>query len=115
MFKTCINIIIFSYLFWTDWAVGEAQVARANLDGSDVKILINNDSVEWPNGLTVDYIAERLYWVDARHDYIASCDLHGNNIKKVLKNDVNILLSLLKECILKLYYNFRKKYLTHLL
>lgn len=65
-----------------------------------MKVLVNNESVEWPNGLTVDYIAERLYWVDARHDYIASCDLHGNNIKKVVKNDVNILLSLLKECIL---------------
>lgn len=78
------------YLFWTDWAVGEAKVARANLDGSDVKTLISNDSIEWPNGLAVDYIAERLYWADARHDYIASCDLHGNNIKKVLKNDEKV-------------------------
>lgn len=59
------------------------------MDGSDVKTLISNDSVEWPNGLSVDYIAERLYWVDARHDYIASCDLHGKNFKKVVKNDVS--------------------------
>lgn len=80
----------FSYLFWTDWAVSEAKVARSNLDGSDVKTLIGNGSVEWPNGLSVDYMAERLYWVDARHDYIASCDLHGKNIKKVIKNDVSI-------------------------
>lgn len=80
----------FSYLFWTDWAVSEAKVARSNLDGSDVRTLIGNGSVEWPNGLSVDYMAERLYWVDARHDYIASCDLHGKNIKKVIKNDVSI-------------------------
>uniref|UniRef100_A0A2S2QL46 Sortilin-related receptor n=1 Tax=Sipha flava TaxID=143950 RepID=A0A2S2QL46_9HEMI len=78
------------YLFWTDWAVGEAKVARSNLDGSDVKTLINNESVVWPNGLAVDYIAERLYWVDARHDYIASCDLHGNNMKKVIKDDEKV-------------------------
>lgn len=54
--------------------------------------MVSNESVEWPNGLAVDYIAERLYWVDARHDYIASCDLHGNNVKKVIKNDVCIIV-----------------------
>lgn len=104
MCKICIKIIIFSYLFWTDWAVGEAQLARANLDGSDVKVLINNDSVEWPNGLTVDYIAERLFWVDARHDYIASCDLHGNNIKKVLKNDVNFMFIFVEGMFIKIKF-----------
>lgn len=64
-----------------------------------MKTLISNDSVEWPNGLTVDYIAERLYWVDARHDYLASCDLHGNNIKKILKNDVSFFNFLLEKLI----------------
>ncbi|XP_050441242.1 sortilin-related receptor-like isoform X2 [Adelges cooleyi] len=78
------------YLFWTDWAVGEAKVARSNLDGSDVKTLVSHESVEWPNGLTVDYVAERIYWVDARHDYIASSDLHGNNFKKIIKNDEKV-------------------------
>ncbi|XP_050528252.1 sortilin-related receptor-like isoform X2 [Daktulosphaira vitifoliae] len=78
------------YLFWTDWAVGEAKVARSNLDGSDVKTLVSNDLVEWPNGVTVDYIAERIYWVDARHDYIASSDLHGHNFKKIIKNDEKV-------------------------
>lgn len=37
----------------------------------------------WPNGLTVDYEANHLYWADAREDYIAMCDFNGNNHRKL--------------------------------
>lgn len=37
------------YIFWTDWAPGNASVNRANLDGTNVKQLFHN-RVEWPNG-----------------------------------------------------------------
>ncbi|XP_050308262.1 sortilin-related receptor-like [Anthonomus grandis grandis] len=66
------------YMFWTDWSAENPSVNRANLDGSNVKALFGKDKVEWPNGITVDYIANRIYWVDARKDYIGSSDLHGD-------------------------------------
>lgn len=69
------------YLFWTDWSVEGSGIYRANLDGSNIKQLFGKkDGVEWPNGITVDHIAERIYWVEAKLDYIASSDLHGNRL-----------------------------------
>ena len=48
---------LFRYLFWTDWG-HIAKIERANLDGSERKILINTD-LGWPNGLTLDYDTRR--------------------------------------------------------
>ncbi|XP_053974316.1 sortilin-related receptor-like [Hylaeus volcanicus] len=75
------------YMFWTDWAPGNASVSRANLDGTDVKRLFVEPTVEWPNGITIDHIAERIYWVDARQDYIGSSDFDGKKFKKVISKN----------------------------
>ncbi|XP_063978327.1 sortilin-related receptor-like [Diachasmimorpha longicaudata] len=75
------------YMFWTDWTPGNASVSRANLDGSNVKRLFTKPTVEWPNGITIDHIAERIYWVDAREDYIGSSDYDGKRFKKILTDD----------------------------
>ncbi|XP_076622054.1 sortilin-related receptor [Colletes latitarsis] len=75
------------YMFWTDWAPSNASVSRANLDGTDVKRLFVEPTVEWPNGITIDYISERIYWVDARQDYIGSSDFDGKKFKKVISKN----------------------------
>ncbi|XP_034183961.1 sortilin-related receptor [Osmia lignaria lignaria] len=76
------------YMFWTDWAPGNASVSRANLDGTEVKRLFVEPTVDWPNGITIDHISERIYWVDARQDYIGSSDFDGKKFKKIIsKND----------------------------
>lgn len=78
------------YMFWTDWAPGNASVSRANLDGTDVKRLFIKPTVEWPNGITIDHIAERIYWVDARVDYIGSSDFDGKRFKRIIANDERV-------------------------
>uniref|UniRef100_A0AAG5DRM1 Sortilin-related receptor n=1 Tax=Anopheles atroparvus TaxID=41427 RepID=A0AAG5DRM1_ANOAO len=75
------------YLFWTDWNSIRPSISRSNMDGSDVRELFTKPDVTWPNGVTIDYMAERLYWVDASKDYIASSDLDGKNFHKVLQQD----------------------------
>lgn len=52
----------------------------------------NNDSILKLKilGITIDYIAERIYWVDARQDYIGSSDFDGNGFKKVIQNDERV-------------------------
>ncbi|XP_046815781.1 sortilin-related receptor-like isoform X1 [Vespa crabro] len=75
------------YMFWTDWAPGNASVSRANLDGTNIKRLFVKPTVEWPNGITIDHIAERIYWVDAREDYIGFSDFDGKGFKKIIEND----------------------------
>lgn len=76
-------------MFWTEWASGTPSLNRANLDGSDVLKLFSSPIVEWPNGITIDFIGERIYWVDAKEDYIASSDLSGGSFKKIIQNNVS--------------------------
>lgn len=78
------------YLYWTDWSSQKPSLSRSNLDGSDIRELFTKPQVVWPNGVTIDYIAERIYWVDASKDYIASCDLHGKQFKTVIEQDARV-------------------------
>lgn len=52
-----VALLYLRYLFWTDWG-HIAKIERANLDGSERKVLINTD-LGWPNGLTLDYDTRR--------------------------------------------------------
>lgn len=78
------------YLFWTDWSQSKPSISRSNIDGTDIRQLFTTPYVVWPNGITIDYIAERVYWVDASRDYIASCDLNGKGFSKVLEQDSRV-------------------------
>uniref|UniRef100_A0A1B0DIT9 Sortilin n=2 Tax=Phlebotomus papatasi TaxID=29031 RepID=A0A1B0DIT9_PHLPP len=78
------------YIFWTDWSSSKPSLSRSNLDGTDIRMLFTKPQVVWPNGVTIDYIAERVYWVDASKDYIASCDLHGRGFQKILEQDPRV-------------------------
>jgi hypothetical protein len=40
----------------------------------------------FPNGLSIDYVAERLYWVDAKLDKIETSTLDGNNRVTLIQN-----------------------------
>ena len=60
-------------MYWTDWGK-HPKIERAALDGSDRTILVN-DSVAWPNGLTIDYLFRKIYWADAKLDKIEVMDL----------------------------------------
>lgn len=64
------------YLFWTD--VGRRpMIARTSLVGSNYKRIVTTD-IKWPNGVTIDFDAERLFWADAYFNKIESCDFDGN-------------------------------------
>ncbi|XP_055841442.1 sortilin-related receptor-like [Episyrphus balteatus] len=78
------------YVFWTDWGSIDPSLSRSNLDGKDVKQLFTKPTVVWPNGVTVDYFAQRIYWVDASKDYIGSSDLDGKHFSKVLHHDLRV-------------------------
>ena len=63
-------------MYWTDWG-DEARIERASMDGSDRRVLHNTD-LTWPNGLTIDYPAQRIYWVDAFRDMIEYSNVDGS-------------------------------------
>ncbi|OTF77111.1 hypothetical protein BLA29_014820, partial [Euroglyphus maynei] len=72
------------YLFFTDWSLTSA-IIRSDLDGENVRVLFNSDVVKWPNGIAVDHSAKRIYWVDAKHDYIASSSYQGTDFRYLVR------------------------------
>ncbi|XP_034951000.1 very low-density lipoprotein receptor isoform X2 [Chelonus insularis] len=70
------------WMFWTDWG-DEARIERAGMDGSHRSVIVGSE-VTWPNGLTLDLIGRKVYWVDAKLHIIASCNYDGSARRTVL-------------------------------
>lgn len=48
------------------------------MDGTNRSVIVE-DKITWPNGLTLDFVNDRIYWADAREDYIAFASLDGTS------------------------------------
>ncbi|XP_052872576.1 putative vitellogenin receptor [Anopheles cruzii] len=81
-------------LYYSDWG-DKACIAKARMDGSEQTILIT-DGIHWPNGLTLDWPNERLYWIDAKMKRIESVRFDGRErvvvISDVLKHPFSVTL-----------------------
>lgn len=84
-------IVVFpkkGYIFWTDWGSKDPKIERAFMNGDNRTVLVNKEkmksvnnseySIAWPNGITIDYDAELLYWVDAKTDILVRMTLDGS-------------------------------------
>ncbi|MCI4378615.1 hypothetical protein PGIGA_G00218000, partial [Pangasianodon gigas] len=67
----------FGYVYWTDWG-HKAFIGRVGMDGNNKSAIITT-KIEWPNGLTIDYTNDMLYWADAHLNYIEYSDLDGRH------------------------------------
>ncbi|XP_058889689.1 low-density lipoprotein receptor-related protein 2-like isoform X2 [Acipenser ruthenus] len=74
------------YMYWTDWGTN-AKIERATL-GGNFRTEIVNTSLVWPNGLTLDYEEERLYWADANLQKIERCSLTGSNREVIVSTAI---------------------------
>ncbi|CAO2582032.1 Prolow-density lipoprotein receptor-related protein 1 [Lemmus lemmus] len=76
------------WMYWTDWEEDpkdsrRGRLERAWMDGSHRDIFVTSKTVLWPNGLSLDIPAGRLYWVDAFYDRIETILLNGTDRKIV--------------------------------
>lgn len=80
--------VVLRYMYWTDW--GEVpKIERAGMDGSlSTRTVIVDDNIYWPNGLTLDYDDEKIFWADAKFNYIHSCNYDGTHRKVIIDNDL---------------------------
>uniref|UniRef100_A0AC35G4G5 EGF-like domain-containing protein n=1 Tax=Panagrolaimus sp. PS1159 TaxID=55785 RepID=A0AC35G4G5_9BILA len=69
------------YLYFTEWSL-QPYIAKVALDGSpdlaDPIIKLAEKDLGWPNALTIDYYAERIFWGDAHLNEIGYMDLNGS-------------------------------------
>jgi low density lipoprotein-related protein 2 len=68
-------------IFFSEWD-RPANISRANSDGTDVQVF-KNVLLGWPNGLSMDYERDRLYWCDALLDHIQHANLDGTDVKTI--------------------------------
>jgi integrin beta 2 len=57
------------------------------MSGEDRKVVYKVDVSDgaWPNGLVLDYVALRIYWIDARSDSINTVKYDGTGYHEVLR------------------------------
>ena len=65
-------------MFWSDWGE-EPKIERAALDGSQ-RVAIVTMNLTYPNGLALDYVTDRNYWVDGAQQVIEYADFDGRCI-----------------------------------
>ena len=78
-------------LFWTDWHTDRPRIESSDLSGDpktrkiifDVK---NYKNGAWPNGLALDFLSKRIYWIDARANSIHSANYDGSDHREILRN-----------------------------
>ncbi|KAG9349405.1 hypothetical protein JZ751_027848 [Albula glossodonta] len=76
------------YLFWTEWGLTPC-IGRALLDGSD-QVLLVNSGIAWPNGISIDYEENKLYWCDARTDKIERINLESGESREIVLSASNV-------------------------
>ena len=64
-------------MFWTDWGL-TAKIERAFMDG-DERHTIHDTGLSQPNGITIDYSTQRIYWTDSDLDKIEYSNYDGTN------------------------------------
>ncbi|KAL5005791.1 hypothetical protein ScPMuIL_016949 [Solemya velum] len=76
-------------LFWTDWDTARPRIETCSMSGKGRKVIfeIDRNQAGWPNGLALDYIFKRIYWIDARSDSVHTVDYMGKDERLILKRN----------------------------
>ena len=88
---TNVRVWIFFYriMYFSDWAEDidkqdKAKIESSYMDGTNRTTIMDN-SILWPNGLSLDLDKNRLYFCDAFYDTIYEMDLASGNVSVSLK------------------------------
>lgn len=73
-------------MIWCDW--GEVpRIERASMDGDkNSRMILVNDRIFWPNGITVDIDNNLIYWVDGKLQFLDVMNLDGSGRRTILKD-----------------------------
>ena len=76
-------------MFWTDWGENP-KIEQAFMDGSGRCTIVDSD-LSQPNGVTVDYIAEKIYWGDSDLEKIEYSNYDGSERRSVETEGTGLL------------------------
>ncbi|XP_030638418.1 low-density lipoprotein receptor [Chanos chanos] len=66
-----------NFMYWTDWG-NVAKIEKSGLNGAGRQALVS-DNILWPNGITLDMVSQRLYWVDSKLHTLSSIHVDGRD------------------------------------
>lgn len=79
----------YGLMFWTDWDKEAPRIEQASMSGDGRRVVLRIDEVTkggaWPNGLTLDFVALRIYWIDARSDSVHTSRYDGSDYYEILR------------------------------
>lgn len=76
-------------MYWTDWG-RKPRIESAWMDGQHREVLVREEDLGWPTGLTVDYLnGNRIYWCDSKENIIESMKPDGTDRKIVISGGQN--------------------------
>jgi low density lipoprotein receptor-related protein 5/6 len=77
-----------SIMFWTDF--GEvSKIERAGMNGHPAtRKVIVQENILMPTGLTVDFDAQLVYWLDVGLNFVGVMDYEGRNRKKIITKEM---------------------------
>lgn len=82
-------------MFWIDWG-DKVKIEKCGMNGDfEIRLEIVNISILWFNVFVIDYIVDRIWWVDVKFYIIELLDLNGGNRRLVLSENINYLFVLI--------------------
>ena len=65
-------------MYWTDW--GWPRIQSAYMDGTNRKTIVRSN-IRMPNGLTIDYTSDKLFWTDSYYHTVETANTDGSGRK----------------------------------
>ena len=75
------------FLFYADWGV-QPGIMRAGMDGADVRRIVKMHQGDWPNGVAIDSVLERVFWSEAKHNTLESAKIDGSGRRIISMGNV---------------------------
>ena len=77
-------------VFWTDWDTnGRSRIESCSMDGVVAQrktvFMVSSYGGAWPNGITLDYMVRRIYWIDARSDSVHTTFYDGSDHREIVR------------------------------
>ncbi|XP_050531521.1 low-density lipoprotein receptor-related protein 4-like isoform X2 [Daktulosphaira vitifoliae] len=74
------------YIFWSDWGT-VPKIVKSLTDGSHREVVLQS-FINFANSLTIDYVANLIYWTDGVTNNLERCDFEGKNREILIYNNV---------------------------